>query len=57
MVGDSIFMSIFNHDGSIFTYAVSYDWLKGHFGEMLESKNNLVLHMCKDEEVKKQLKK
>ena len=57
MVGGLISMSIFNHDGSIFTYAVSYDWLKGYIGVMLESKNDLVLHMCKDEEVKKQLKK
>ena len=57
MAGDSIFTGAFNRDGSIFAYAVSYDWSKSHASATLGSKNNFVLHRCKNEEVKKQSKK
>ena len=57
MAGDSISTTAFNRNGSIFAYAVSYDWSKGHVGATPGSKNNLVLHRCKDEEVRKRLKK
>ena len=57
MADDPISTSAFNRDGSIFAYAVSYDWSEGHVGAMRGSENNLVLHRCKDEEVKKRLKK
>ena len=53
MAGDSISTSAFNCNGSIFAYTVSYDWSKGHVDATSRSKNDLVLHRCKDEEVKK----
>ncbi|EDR03971.1 uncharacterized protein LACBIDRAFT_330872 [Laccaria bicolor S238N-H82] len=57
IAGNSISTTAFNRDGSIFAYAVSYDWSKGHVVATPGSKNNLVLHRCKNEEVKKRLKK
>ncbi|KAF7317059.1 Poly(A)+ RNA export protein [Mycena chlorophos] len=43
----------FNRDGSIFVYAVSYDWSKGHAGMTTGHPNKLMVHQCKDDEVKK----
>ncbi|KAF7323857.1 Poly(A)+ RNA export protein [Mycena kentingensis (nom. inval.)] len=43
----------FNRDGSIFAYAVSYDWSKGHAGMTPGHPNKIMLHACKDDEVKK----
>lgn len=43
----------FNYNGSIFAYAVSYDWSKGHTGMTPGHPNKILLHACKDEEVKK----
>ncbi|TFL04159.1 WD40 repeat-like protein [Pterulicium gracile] len=43
----------FNRTGSIFAYAVSYDWSKGHSGMTPQQPNKLMLHACKDDEVKK----
>jgi len=43
----------FNCDGSIFAYAVSYDWSKGYTGMTPGHPNKIMLHACKDEEVKK----
>lgn len=43
----------FNRTGSIFAYAVSYDWSKGHSGMTPGHPNKLMLHACKDEEVRK----
>jgi len=43
----------FNRTGSIFAYAVSYDWSKGHSGMTPGHPNKVMLHACKDEEVKK----
>lgn len=43
----------FNHDGNIFAYAVSYDWSKGHSGMTPGHPNKLMLHACKEDEVKK----
>lgn len=45
--------SAFNRSGSIFAYAVSYDWSKGHSGMTQGHPNKIMLHACKDEEVKK----
>ncbi|KAJ7510440.1 WD40-repeat-containing domain protein [Mycena galericulata] len=45
--------SAFNRDGSIFAYGVSYDWHKGHGGMTPGHPNKIMLHACKDEEVKK----
>ncbi|TDL20802.1 WD40 repeat-like protein [Rickenella mellea] len=43
----------FNRQGNIFAYAVSYDWSKGHTGMTPNHPNKIMLHACKDEEVKK----
>ncbi|KAJ7039643.1 WD40-repeat-containing domain protein [Mycena alexandri] len=45
--------STFNRDGSIFAYGVSYDWHKGHGGMTPGHPNKIMLHACKDDEVKK----
>lgn len=47
----------FNRTGSIFAYAVSYDWSKGHSGMTPGVPNKVMLHACKDEEVKKKIRK
>ncbi|KAJ3866653.1 WD40-repeat-containing domain protein [Lentinula novae-zelandiae] len=49
--------SAFNRTGSIFAYAVSYDWSKGHSGMTPGHPNKLMLHACKDDEVKKRPRK
>ncbi|KAF8478795.1 WD40 repeat-like protein [Gautieria morchelliformis] len=46
----------FNRTGTIFSYATSYDWSKGYSGNVGIS-NKIMLHACKDEEVKKKPKK
>ncbi|GBE88270.1 Poly(A)+ RNA export protein [Sparassis crispa] len=43
----------FNRTGTIFAYAVSYDWSKGHSGMTTGQPNKLMLHACKDDEVKR----
>jgi len=43
----------FNRNGSIFAYAVSYDWSKGHSGATPGHPNKIMLHATKDEEMKK----
>jgi len=47
----------FNRNGNIFAYAVSYDWHKGHSGLTPQHPNKIMLHACKEEEVKKRLRK
>ncbi|KAI3613757.1 poly + rna export protein [Moniliophthora roreri] len=49
--------SAFNRTGSIFAYAISYDWSKGHSGMTPGHPNKLMLHACKEEEVKKRPRK
>ncbi|TFK40152.1 WD40-repeat-containing domain protein [Crucibulum laeve] len=49
--------SAFNRNGNIFAYAVSYDWSKGHSGMTPGHPNKLMLHACKEEEVKKRPRK
>ncbi|EPT01716.1 Poly+ RNA export protein [Fomitopsis schrenkii] len=43
----------YNRTGSIFAYAVSYDWSKGHSGMTQGHPNKIMLHACKDDEVKR----
>ena len=43
----------FNRNGSIFAYAVSYDWSKGYTGMTAGHPNKIMLHACKEDEVKK----
>ena len=45
--------SSFNRTGTIFAYAVSYDWSKGHTGMTPQHPNKILLHACKDDEVKR----
>ncbi|KAG1827648.1 hypothetical protein EV424DRAFT_1471483 [Suillus variegatus] len=47
----------FNRNGTIFAYAVSYDWSKSHSGMTPGHPNKLMLHACKDDEVKRRPKK
>ncbi|TFK75073.1 WD40 repeat-like protein [Pluteus cervinus] len=47
----------FNKTGNIFAYAVSYDWSKGHSGMTPGHVNKIMLHACKDEEVRKRPRK
>lgn len=47
----------FNRNGTIFAYAISYDWSKGHSGMTPGHPNKLMLHACKDDEVKRRPKK
>ncbi|TBU32539.1 Poly(A)+ RNA export protein [Dichomitus squalens] len=49
--------STFNRAGTIFAYAVSYDWSKGHSGMTPGHPNKLMLHACKDDEVKRKPQK
>ncbi|KAG6918654.1 hypothetical protein DXG01_012775 [Tephrocybe rancida] len=43
----------FNHTGTIFAYAISYDWHKGHAGMVPGHPNKLMLHACNEEEVRR----
>jgi len=47
----------FNRTGTIFAYAVSYDWSKGHTGMTPGHVNKVMLHPLKDEEIKRKPKK
>ncbi|KAG8933122.1 hypothetical protein FRC03_008500 [Tulasnella sp. 419] len=47
----------FNKAGTLFTYAISYDWSKGHGGMVAGHPNQVRIHACKDEEVKRKPKK
>ncbi|KAI0749494.1 Poly(A)+ RNA export protein [Daedaleopsis nitida] len=47
----------FNRTGTIFAYAVSYDWSKGHSGMTPGQQNKIMLHACKDDEVKRKPQK
>ncbi|KAI0261482.1 WD40 repeat-like protein [Gloeopeniophorella convolvens] len=49
--------SAFNRTGTIFAYAVSYDWSKGHSGMTPGHPNKIMLHATKDDEVKKRTQK
>ncbi|KAF8583582.1 Poly(A)+ RNA export protein [Ramaria rubella] len=53
----SISCTAFNHTGTIFSYAISYDWSKGYTGNVPGHPNKIMLHACKDDEVKKKPKK
>ncbi|CCO30481.1 Poly(A)+ RNA export protein [Rhizoctonia solani AG-1 IB] len=47
----------FNKTGSLFAYAVSYDWSKGYSGMTADHPNKVMLHVTKDEEIKRRPKK
>jgi len=49
--------SAFSRNGSIFAYAISYDWSKGHSGNTPGHPNKIMLHPVKEDEVKKRAQK
>jgi mRNA export factor len=49
--------SAFSRNGTIFAYAISYDWSKGHSGNTPGHPNKIMLHPVKDDEVKKRAQK
>lgn len=53
-VGGPITAMSFNRTGSMLAYAASYDWHKGHTGNVPSVPNKVMLHSCKDDEVKPQ---
>lgn len=50
--GDSITSTAFNQDGTMFAYAVGYDWSKGFAHNTRDHPNNIVLHPVTDDECK-----
>ena len=55
-IGGPVVSTAYNHTGTIFAYAVAYDWSKGYTGMVSGMMNKVFLHACKDEEVKKRPK-
>lgn len=56
--GGPISATAFNHTGTIFAYAVSYDWHKGYqYANPPNTPNKIYLHATKEEEVKRRPKK
>ncbi|KAH0050913.1 WD40 repeat-like protein, partial [Aureobasidium melanogenum] len=51
-VGGSISCTDFNHDGSIFAYAVSYDWHQGYAANTPNYPNKVMLHGIGPDECK-----
>ncbi|KAG8905912.1 hypothetical protein FRB99_007992 [Tulasnella sp. 403] len=47
----------FNRSGTIFAYAISYDWSKGHSGAVNNHPNKVMLHSLKEDEIKRKPKK
>ena len=52
-VPSPIVSASFNHTGTIFAYAAAYDWSKGNEGSVPSHWNKVLLHGCKEDEVKK----
>ncbi|CAG8619893.1 14008_t:CDS:2 [Gigaspora margarita] len=51
-VGTSIPAATFNRNGTIYTYAVSYDWSKGFLQSSSTNKNAVFLHFVKDGDIR-----
>ncbi|KAJ3184036.1 hypothetical protein HDU85_001887 [Gaertneriomyces sp. JEL0708] len=51
-VGMPITAAGFNGDGSIYAYAVGYDWGKGHIEHKPGNKVAIMLHSCRPEDIK-----
>ncbi|KAI1846965.1 hypothetical protein JX265_006837 [Neoarthrinium moseri] len=51
-VGGSITATTFNASGSIFAYAIGYDWSKGHQGNNQQYPNKIMLHPITGDECK-----
>ncbi|KAJ5072521.1 mRNA export factor [Anaeramoeba ignava] len=48
---NSITRCSFNHDGSIFSFAVGYDWHKGFIGSTAKKERSLCLYLPKEKEI------
>ncbi|MCJ1311735.1 RNA export factor gle2 [Agyrium rufum] len=55
-VGGQIPCTTFNRTGTIFAYAVSYDWSKGYTGSVQGSQNKVMLHAIQPDECKPRAK-
>ncbi|KAF9192208.1 hypothetical protein BGZ50_008726 [Haplosporangium sp. Z 11] len=51
-VGSPISSSCFNRNGTIFAYAISYDWNKGYSGATPQTQNKIMLHSVNDIDVR-----
>lgn len=51
-VGGTISSTAFNRSGSVFAYAVSYDWSKGYTANTPQGVNKLMLHGVQADECK-----
>lgn len=56
-VNSTISASCFNKNGSIFAYAMSYDWSQGYMGNRPDLPNVIKLHGTKDDETKQKKKR
>lgn len=56
-LGSTIPVVNFNRNGSLFAYALSYDWSKGYEYNTPQYTNSVRLHVCKDEEFKQKSKR
>ncbi|GAA95553.1 uncharacterized protein L969DRAFT_101656 [Mixia osmundae IAM 14324] len=54
--GGPITSTAFSAQGTYFAYNVAYDWSKGHSGALPSNVNKTMLHLVKDEEVRKKPK-
>ena len=51
-VGGAISATAFNGSGTIFAYAVSYDWSKGYASNTPQTPNKIMLHAVAGDECK-----
>lgn len=51
-VGGAITTTAFNRDGTLFAYAVGYDWSRGYSSNTPQYPNKLMLHAVKDEDIR-----
>ena len=56
-VGAPVSTMALNRTGSILVYAACYDWHKGHAGHDPAVGTRVMLHSCKDDEVKRKPQK
>lgn len=56
-VGGSITTTGFNRDGTLFAYAIGYDWSQGHSSNTPRYPNKLMLHAVTEDDVKPKVMK
>merc|ERR1711939_634107 len=55
--GGPITAASFSSSSQLFAYSVSYDWSQGYAGNRPGQTNKVCIHICKEDEVKKRVKK